>query len=199
MAIAHAVMEHLVAERQCKTLFITHYPAVATELAARFPNDVLNAHMGFREDTRLDGRRDIAFMYKLTDGLAAESFGIECARLAGLPDDVLDLAQRHAERMRRLVEKRRRRNRYVRCTLNGSDVLMVIVQGSTWFEADYGLHWPVDIDIREPGGGTSTALSICHRRLIYSIFHFLACHSRIIVIIIRNRILLDTTVAYVHP
>jgi DNA mismatch repair protein MSH3 len=111
MAIAHAVLQHLVEIKRCKTLFITHYPAVATELASRFARDVTNAHMGFAEDTRLDGRREIAFLYQLVDGLARDSFGIECARLAGLPESVLALAETHAEKMKVLVEERKRRNR----------------------------------------------------------------------------------------
>ena len=111
MAIAHAVLQHLVAVTRCKTLFITHYPAVATELARRFPQDVKNTHMGFAEDLRIDGTREIAFLYRLTDGLAQDSFGIECARLAGLPEEVLALAEVHAKGMKKLVDERRRRNR----------------------------------------------------------------------------------------
>ncbi|KAI0031692.1 muts domain V-domain-containing protein [Vararia minispora EC-137] len=112
MSIAHAVLQHLVEVKRSKTLFITHYPAVAMELAHRFPKDVQNTHMSFAEDIRFDGTREIAFLYRLSDGLARDSFGVECARLAGLPEDVLALATTHAERMRELVDRRRRRNQY---------------------------------------------------------------------------------------
>ena len=40
MAIAQAVLQHLVQVKKCKTLFITHYPLVATELERRFPGDL---------------------------------------------------------------------------------------------------------------------------------------------------------------
>ncbi|KAI0260994.1 DNA mismatch repair protein MSH3 [Gloeopeniophorella convolvens] len=111
MAIAHAVLHHLVTTTRAKTLFITHYPHVAAELAARLPDDIENLHMGFAEETRINGTRDITFLYRLEHGLAAESFGIECARLAGIPEDVLEPAVEHAERMRKLVEERARQSR----------------------------------------------------------------------------------------
>ncbi|KII88995.1 hypothetical protein PLICRDRAFT_160002 [Plicaturopsis crispa FD-325 SS-3] len=115
MAIANAVLEHLVVHTKCKTLFITHYPLVATDLARRFPADVQNLHMGFSEDTRIDGTRDITFLYRLTAGIAAESFGVECARLAGLPEPLLAVAVQRSEALRREVEARSRRNRYRKC------------------------------------------------------------------------------------
>jgi len=110
MAIAHAVLQHLIQVKRCKTLFITHYPSVATDLMRHFPEDVTNSHMGFTEDTRLNGVREITFLYQLKDGLAQDSFGIECARLADLPEDVLSRASTYASRMRGLVAERRRRN-----------------------------------------------------------------------------------------
>ena len=42
MAIASAVLHHLVQNVKCKTLFITHYPQVATDLERMFPADVGN-------------------------------------------------------------------------------------------------------------------------------------------------------------
>jgi DNA mismatch repair protein MSH3 len=90
MAIAYAVLNELVASTQCKTLFITHYPLVATELEEKFPDRVQNIHVGYSTDTRgIDGRRDVTFLYRLTSGIAPESFGVECARLAGLPESIL--------------------------------------------------------------------------------------------------------------
>jgi|SRR5882762_8442832 len=113
MAIAQAVLQHLVQTTRCKTLFITHYPLVATELERRFPNEVQNLHMGFTEDTRINGVREITFLYQLTAGLATESFGIECGRLAGLPENILQIAAVQAEKLRVLVEERHKRNKSV--------------------------------------------------------------------------------------
>jgi DNA mismatch repair protein MSH3 len=113
MAIAHAVLHYLVHMKRCKTLFITHYPLVGADLAQQFPADVQNLHMGFTEDMRINGVREITFLYRLTKGLATESFGIECARLAGIAEDVLETAAQQADRMRALVEEKTKRSRYV--------------------------------------------------------------------------------------
>ena len=111
MAIAQAVMHHLVQVKKCKILFITHYPLVATELERHFPKDVQNLHMGFTEDTLVNNTRQISFLYRLTEGLATESFGIECGRLAKLPEKVLEKATIQAANMRQQVEERDRQNK----------------------------------------------------------------------------------------
>lgn len=71
MAIADAVMQQLVESTKCKTLFITHYPLVASHLEQRYPSDVENLHMGYEEDTRIDGTREITFLYRLAPGMAS--------------------------------------------------------------------------------------------------------------------------------
>lgn len=111
MAIAQAVLQHLVQVKRCKTLFITHYPLVATELERRFPGDLENLHMGFSEETRVNNVREITFLYRLTAGLATESFGIECGRLAGLSENILEAADVHANKLRLQVEERHKRNK----------------------------------------------------------------------------------------
>jgi DNA mismatch repair protein MSH3 len=49
MSIAYAVLKYLVESAGCKTLFITHYPLVASEIA-RLYREVTNEHMGFIEE-----------------------------------------------------------------------------------------------------------------------------------------------------
>ena len=74
MAIADATMQYLVETVQCKTLFITHYPLVASKLQARFPDDVENLHMGYHADSHIDSTRSIMFLYRLTEGMATGSW-----------------------------------------------------------------------------------------------------------------------------
>jgi DNA mismatch repair protein MSH3 len=116
MAVASAVLQHLLQVTKCKTLFITHYPLVATDLERRFPADLQNLHMGYTEDLRIDGTREITFLYRLTRGIAKESFGVECARLAGLPEQILSVATERSGAMRSIVEQRSRRNKCVNIT-----------------------------------------------------------------------------------
>ncbi|KAJ7489851.1 muts domain V-domain-containing protein [Mycena galericulata] len=110
MAIAFAVLEKLVSIR-CKTLFITHYPLVATELEEKFPERVQNMHVGYHTEKRgIDGRRDVTFLYRLTKGVARESFGVECARLAGLPESILANATTESLKMEKAVADRVKQN-----------------------------------------------------------------------------------------
>jgi DNA mismatch repair protein MSH3 len=62
VAIAYATLSHL-AEVGCNTLFVTHYPMVAEELAREFPQHISNWHMSFSE-IKLPGRSYV--MIKLT-------------------------------------------------------------------------------------------------------------------------------------
>jgi len=89
---------------------------VAIDLEQRFPVDLQNLHMGYTEDLRIDGTRDITFLYRLTRGIAKESFGVECARLAGLPEQILSIATERSGVMRSIVEQRSKQNKARKCT-----------------------------------------------------------------------------------
>ncbi|KAH9926110.1 muts domain V-domain-containing protein [Fomitopsis serialis] len=115
MAIANAVLQHLVQNTKCRTLFITHYPHLAVDMERMFPAEVENVYMGYTEDTRIDGTREVTFLYRLTPGVTEESFGVECARLAGLPESVLREASSKSATLRAITEGRMRRNKIRRC------------------------------------------------------------------------------------
>jgi DNA mismatch repair protein MutS len=84
LSIAWAVLEHIAAEKNCgaKTLFATHYHEL-TELEGRL-NGVKNYRIAVKEVGE-----DILFLRKIMRGGADKSFGIQVARLAGLPDSVI--------------------------------------------------------------------------------------------------------------
>ena len=85
--------------------------------------------MGYKEDILQDGSRDVVFLYKLTPGITTESFGVECGRLAGLPEPLLQLAASKSTTLRQSVEAREKRNRCViRYSLQKNDTLMYILQ-----------------------------------------------------------------------
>lgn len=71
MAVADAVMHQLVETTKCKALFITHYPLIAAGLEKSFPYGVENLHMGYEAESRIDGSREITFLYRLTSGIAS--------------------------------------------------------------------------------------------------------------------------------
>src|SRR4029079_9740993 len=88
LSIAWAVAEYLhnAADHAAKTLFATHYNKV-TEIAQRLPGAQNYQHTA----TELEG--EVVFLHRLERGRASKSYGIEVARLAGLPPAVLDIAR----------------------------------------------------------------------------------------------------------
>jgi len=86
LSIAWAVAEHLHTEIGAKTLFATHYHEL-TELALAMPG-VKNYNVAVRE-----WGDQVVFLRKIIAGGADKSYGIQVARLAGLPPTVLGRAR----------------------------------------------------------------------------------------------------------
>ncbi len=86
LAIAWAAVEYLHARTRAKTLFATHYFEL-TELADRL-SGVKNFHVSVKETGN-----GIAFLRKVEAGAADRSYGIEVAKLAGLPNEVIERAR----------------------------------------------------------------------------------------------------------
>ena len=79
LAIAWAAIEYLHARVRAKTLFATHYFEL-TELAEQL-SGVKNYHVSVKETGG-----GIVFLRKVEPGAADRSYGIEVAKLAGLPE-----------------------------------------------------------------------------------------------------------------
>jgi len=93
-AIASATVQHLVERNQCLTLFATHYHSLLEDWKNE-PSIRLGHMECVVEDNNNDSeKKSIAFLYTLGDGPCPKSFGVNVARLAGLPDDVLERAKR---------------------------------------------------------------------------------------------------------
>jgi DNA mismatch repair protein MutS len=86
LAIAWAAIEYIHANTRAKTLFATHYHEL-TELADRL-SGVKNFHVTVKES-----HGGIVFLRKVVGGAADKSYGIEVAKLAGLPADVIHRAR----------------------------------------------------------------------------------------------------------
>ena len=84
-AIAQAIAETLARDIKAKTLFTTHYHQLA-QLADHIPG-IVNARLAVREE-----QDEVAFLYKVIPGAAQRSYGIYVARLAGLPEPILQRA-----------------------------------------------------------------------------------------------------------
>jgi DNA mismatch repair protein MutS len=86
LAIAWAAVEYIHARLRAKTLFATHYFEL-TELAERL-SGVKNYHVSVKETAG-----GIVFLRKVEPGAADRSYGIEVAKLAGLPNEVIERAR----------------------------------------------------------------------------------------------------------
>ncbi|MGA8541751.1 MAG: DNA mismatch repair protein MutS [Terriglobales bacterium] len=101
LAIAWAAVEYLHARVHAKTLFATHYFEL-TELAEQL-SGVKNYHVSVKETGG-----SIAFLRRVEPGAADRSYGIEVAKLAGLPNEVVvrarEVLAEHESSERRLSE-----------------------------------------------------------------------------------------------
>jgi DNA mismatch repair protein MSH6 len=81
---------------QCRTLFATHYHLLTDEFAG---------HPAVRAQQMAchvqPGSPDVTFLYKLIPGVCAKSYGMNVARLAGMPASIIAVAIQRAEEFER--------------------------------------------------------------------------------------------------
>ncbi len=85
MSLAQAILEYLLMNKGAMTFFATHYHEL-TSLEEKYPQ-LKNAHM-----TVLEKAGEIRFLHTLKLGPAQKSYGIQVARLAGLPSEITERA-----------------------------------------------------------------------------------------------------------
>ena len=86
LSIAWATLEHLHDVNRCRALFATHYHEL-TQLSAKLDH-VDNATVTVRE-----WQGDVVFLHEVKKGAADRSYGVQVAKLAGLPQSVLERAR----------------------------------------------------------------------------------------------------------
>jgi DNA mismatch repair protein MutS len=86
LSIAWAAIEHLHEANRCRTLFATHYHEL-TALSAKLPR-LFNATVRVKE-----WQGDVVFLHEVLPGSADRSYGIQVAKLAGLPPPVIARAK----------------------------------------------------------------------------------------------------------
>ena len=86
LSIAWATLEHLHEVNKCRGLFATHFHEL-TALAARLPRQV-NATVRVKE-----WENEVIFLHEVVRGTADRSYGIQVAKLAGLPHSVIERAR----------------------------------------------------------------------------------------------------------
>ena len=90
-SIAHAVLKYIVNSINCRCMFSTHYHMLLDEF--RGSQGVQLYHMACKTNEKQD---EVVFLYRFQKGECPHSFGINVARMAGIPTGVLDRARQKA-------------------------------------------------------------------------------------------------------
>lgn len=97
--LAWAILENLIKDKQCFTIFATHFHEL-TELATKYKKNVVNLHVTAHVEKRdNNGDDDITLMYKVERGISDTSFGIHVAELVRFPEKIIRMAKRKAEEL----------------------------------------------------------------------------------------------------
>lgn len=140
-AIAHAVVDRLVRRARCRTLFATHYHSLVDEWSV--DARVKLGHMqcivtGGEGSPSEAGAKDggdaeeVAFLYHLGEGCSPKSYGINVARLARLPIEVIQLATRQSQEF----EERLKRSSSSSSAEDGSSSITVAARDLLYFFYD---------------------------------------------------------------
>lgn len=120
VAIAEAVLRELVS-RGVMTMFITHYQDLA-RVQKSLGSRLRNVHVKFEESGE-EGNEDITFLYEVCEGVAHRSYGLNVARLANVPKQVVDVAAVKSKELEAQILRRKMTNlgRLVGKVIDGND------------------------------------------------------------------------------
>lgn len=103
--LAWSISEHLIAQKQCFTLFATHFHEL-TKLSEKHPGKVQNlhvvAHIEKNDDPDTTNDDDITLMYRVEPGISDKSFGIHVAELVKFPTKIINMAKRKASELQHI-------------------------------------------------------------------------------------------------
>jgi DNA mismatch repair ATPase MutS len=95
--IAYAVLYWLAVKKRCLGLFSTHYGLLPFEFEKLSPTPSIRL---MKMDCLVDEtKKEVVFLYKLKDGYSGQSYGMNVARMSGVPAHVVDEAERKATEM----------------------------------------------------------------------------------------------------
>lgn len=94
--LAYAILEHIVNEKQCFTLFATHFHEL-TQLSTKY-NKIQNLQV----KALIENNDDLTLVYKVVPGVSSKSFGINVAELVKFPEKIINMAKRKASELQEL-------------------------------------------------------------------------------------------------
>ncbi|MDD5301177.1 MAG: DNA mismatch repair protein MutS [Gallionella sp.] len=92
LALAYAIARHLLEKNRSYTLFATHYFEL-TRLAEEFAQ-LANVHLA-----AIEHQHSIVFLHAVNEGAASQSYGLQVAALAGVPNDVIKAAKKQLRKL----------------------------------------------------------------------------------------------------
>jgi DNA mismatch repair protein MutS len=92
LALAYAIARHLLEKNRSYTLFATHYFEL-TRLAEEFAQ-IANVHLA-----AIEHQHSIVFLHSVNEGAASQSYGLQVAALAGVPNDVIKAAKKQLKKL----------------------------------------------------------------------------------------------------
>ncbi len=145
LSIAWAVVEHISdpAMLGARALFATHYHELI-DLGNKLPG-VFNAHFDVAEE-----KGEIIFLHQVRPGGANESYGIDVAKLAGIPDSVVDRARELMAHLEASGQNKRRIVRQRSRTMDGQQDLFSGAQSVRTADEVIRLLDEADIDQMRP-------------------------------------------------
>ncbi|GMY35996.1 DNA mismatch repair protein MSH7 isoform X2 [Fagus crenata] len=106
-AIAYAVFRHLIEKVDCRLLFATHYHPLTKEFASHPHVTLQHMACAFKSRSECYSRSDqeLVFLYRLNSGACPESYGLQVAMMAGIPERVVEAASNAGQVMKTSLGK----------------------------------------------------------------------------------------------
>ncbi|XP_068204490.1 DNA mismatch repair protein Msh3-like [Palaemon carinicauda] len=128
VAIAMASLDYFLNQVKCLTIFVTHYLPL-TEFEVLYPENVGNFHMSFLvNEEDVDEVEVVTFLYQLTAGSAGQSYGLNVARLAKIPNPVLKKAFEKSRELAKVCGMKRRGKEMFQKLCNSKESLKSLMQ-----------------------------------------------------------------------
>ncbi|KAJ7969630.1 DNA mismatch repair protein [Quillaja saponaria] len=104
-AIAYAVFRHLIEKVNCRLLFATHYHPLTKEFASHPHVTLQHMACAFKSKSECNSKcnEELVFLYRLASGACPESYGLQVAVMAGIPEQVVNVASKAGQVMRRSI------------------------------------------------------------------------------------------------
>lgn len=123
-AIAESVLEHFVRKVQCRGMFSTHYHRLSIDY--RHDPKVSLCHMACQVGKGGGGVEEVTFLYRLTLGACPKSYGVNVAKLAGIPHSVLLKAAAKSQEFEAVYGRRREAS--ATCTIGWEEEVAKFMQ-----------------------------------------------------------------------